>query len=155
MKNFLTRIDGMFSFVILDLKTKDLLFSRDRFGQKPLYYSFKKDKLVISSKLTSILKLSFLDNKLNYKYLNNFLTDGFVKAPNTIIEGISKAIPGEIIKYNLSSKIIKKKKKKIKISSSFPINISSAKSDYKWFGKNIRKNCKLNGSTRSSIYVFT
>ena len=34
--------------------------------------------------------MSFLDNKLNYKYLNNFLTDGFVKAPNTIIEGISK-----------------------------------------------------------------
>ena len=93
-----------------------------------MYYSFKKDKLVISSKLTSILKLSFLDNKLNYKYLNNFLTDGFVKAPNTIIEGISKAIPGEIIKYNLSSKIIKKKR--IKISSSFPINISSTKSDH-------------------------
>jgi asparagine synthase (glutamine-hydrolysing) len=35
----LTRLNGMFAFVILDQRTRKLLVARDRFGEKPLYYS--------------------------------------------------------------------------------------------------------------------
>ena len=102
----------MFAFVIFDLKTKDVIISRDKFGQKPLYYTFFKDRFLVSSKLTLIIKLNILNNKLNSNFLGEFLINGFVKAPNTIIENISKLIPGEVIKYNIISKKINKIKKK-------------------------------------------
>ena len=57
-ENFLDHVDGMFAFVIFDLKTKDVIISRDKFGQKPLYYTFFKDRFLVSSKLTLIIKLN-------------------------------------------------------------------------------------------------
>ena len=48
--------------------------------------SFLEIALIVSSKLTLIIKLKTLNNKLNYDYLDDFLINGFVKAPNTIIK---------------------------------------------------------------------
>ena len=114
-EDFLDYIDGMFAFIIFDLKTNNIIFSRDKLGQKPLYYAFFKGHLLVSSKLTLIIKLNLLDNQLNLDYLPNFLINGFVEAPNTILKDIFKLIPGEIIKYNLvTKKITKTNKLKIK-----------------------------------------
>ena len=107
-ESFLDYIDGMFSFLIFDLKTYNVIFSRDKFGQKPLYYTFFKDCLLVSSKLTLIIKLNILENQLNSDFLANFLINGFIEPPNTIIKNIYKLIPGEIIKYNAITKKIKK-----------------------------------------------
>ena len=37
-ENALKYLDGMFSFVFFDLKKKKIIFARDRFGIKPIYY---------------------------------------------------------------------------------------------------------------------
>ena len=37
--NCLDRIDGMFAFAVFDLQKKELILARDRFGEKPLYFS--------------------------------------------------------------------------------------------------------------------
>ena len=71
-EKFLDYIDGMFAFIILDLKTNDIIFSRDKLGQKPLYYTFFEGQLLVSSSLTLIIKLNLLDNQLNPDYLAHF-----------------------------------------------------------------------------------
>ena len=46
---FLTKLIGMFSFCIHDMKRKCLFLVRDHIGIKPLYYYFKNDKFIFSS----------------------------------------------------------------------------------------------------------
>jgi asparagine synthase (glutamine-hydrolysing) len=45
----------MWAFVIYDIARKQVLLSRDRFGEKPLYYYFKDEKLIFASEIKAIL----------------------------------------------------------------------------------------------------
>ena len=38
-KSFINKLSGAFSFLIYDFKKKETFFARDRFGQKPFFYS--------------------------------------------------------------------------------------------------------------------
>jgi asparagine synthase (glutamine-hydrolysing) len=56
-KNMFERIEGMYSFVIYNLKKKKYFFARDLFGQKPLYYFKDKYEIIFSSEIKPIIKL--------------------------------------------------------------------------------------------------
>ena len=43
--NSLKKFDGMFAFGIWDRKKNELWLSRDKIGEKPLYYGFQNEKL--------------------------------------------------------------------------------------------------------------
>ena len=50
-------IEGMFSFVIYDIKAKKIFAARDPRGVKPLYYYIKNKKIIFCSEIAPILKL--------------------------------------------------------------------------------------------------
>jgi len=54
---FLPWLNGMFSFVILDKKKKEVFVARDRLGVKPLYMHRDGEKLTLASEIVSILKI--------------------------------------------------------------------------------------------------
>jgi asparagine synthase (glutamine-hydrolysing) len=48
-------LDGMFAFAIYDNKTKELFCARDRFGEKPFYYSYEPGKhFVFASEMKAL-----------------------------------------------------------------------------------------------------
>ncbi|MBL52197.1 MAG: asparagine synthase (glutamine-hydrolyzing) [Candidatus Marinimicrobia bacterium] len=49
--------NGMFAFVIYDLKNKNFFVARDRLGIKPLYYRNIGNKWIFSSEISSLLSL--------------------------------------------------------------------------------------------------
>jgi len=53
----LLRFNGMWAFAIWDRKESSLFLSRDRFGQKPLFYSFIGDAFVFASEMKAITPL--------------------------------------------------------------------------------------------------
>ena len=55
--SFLKYLNGMFSIVIYNTKTKDIFVARDRLGIKPLYYYKKNSERIYSSEIASILHL--------------------------------------------------------------------------------------------------
>ena len=48
------KLNGMWAFCIYDKKQKHLFCSRDRFGQKPFYYTLQKDTFIFASELTAL-----------------------------------------------------------------------------------------------------
>ena len=75
----LKKLDGMFAFAIWDDVKKELFIARDRFGEKPLYYTFFENTFYFASEMKALFSLGI--SKLAtpdriFKYLDsNILID--------------------------------------------------------------------------------
>jgi asparagine synthase (glutamine-hydrolysing) len=95
-KTFVNKIVGMFSFAIYDKLAPDgnakLYLYRDRFGIKPLLYSFLNNVFYFSSEISAFLKIPGINPILNKDSLIEYLAFGSVIQPNTILDDI-KTLP--------------------------------------------------------------
>lgn len=77
---FVKKLRGMFSIVIFDDDLKKIIFIRDPLGQKPLFYSFFKNSLIISSEIKDIVYIFKKKNlklrKMKKQYLNIYYAVG-------------------------------------------------------------------------------
>ena len=83
---FVKKLDGMFAVAIFD---KKLYLFRDEFGKKPLYFTKGG---IFSSEIKAILP--FMNKKINFNALAEYLAYNSSLAPNTIYEGIFKLPAG-------------------------------------------------------------
>lgn len=89
---------GMFAIALYDRKEQVLYLTRDRVGEKPLYYGFiNKKTLVFASDLNSIKDLDGFENPVNTGILETYFRYGYIPAPYSIYEDIWKVEPGKII----------------------------------------------------------
>jgi asparagine synthase (glutamine-hydrolysing) len=54
LKSMFQKLNGQFSFVLVDVKNKSILISRDRIGVTPLYMGYSSNSLVVASELKAI-----------------------------------------------------------------------------------------------------
>ncbi|MFC1668449.1 asparagine synthase (glutamine-hydrolyzing) [Chlamydiota bacterium] len=106
--NCLEKMNGMFSFAIWNVQTKELFVARDRLGIKPLYYTFYDNTFLFSSELKSIV--FFLEELLllNFYALDAYLEYLYVPSPETIYSGIKKLLPGHYITVKEDTLFLKK-----------------------------------------------
>ncbi|MCW9059621.1 MAG: N-acetylglutaminylglutamine amidotransferase [Gammaproteobacteria bacterium] len=90
-----SHLHGMFAFAIWDVKRQQLFLGRDRFGIKPLYYSFAHGCFRFASNSQAILAAGGVDTRIDPIALHHqFTLHGVVPAPRTILRGIRKLPPG-------------------------------------------------------------
>lgn len=82
----LSRLNGMFAFVIYDRKTRKLHLSRDRLGKKPFYYYHNGRVFEFSSELKSIQNGADLD----FTAINQYLNFGYIPEPFSLVKGVLK-----------------------------------------------------------------
>ncbi|MFA6254807.1 MAG: asparagine synthase (glutamine-hydrolyzing) [Patescibacteria group bacterium] len=93
------RFNGMWSFVIWDKQKEELFASRDRFGIKPFFYQKTDDYFIFGSEIKTILAVSPLPKKINYKQLYNFIDRNMsYGCSETIFENINELPPGHSLK---------------------------------------------------------
>lgn len=107
--NCLEFFNGMFSFVIYDLRDDSFFAARDRIGIKPFYYFLDKSKFVFASEIKQIKSLlpatsSNLSatNVLNYFYSFTTINN------DTFLRNIKRLGPGSYI-HKTNDNVIKKK----------------------------------------------
>jgi asparagine synthase (glutamine-hydrolysing) len=93
----LNYLEGMFAFSIWD-KDKEILFSaRDRFGEKPFYYSFEKNIFAFASEIRTLRILRDYDLDLNKKDLVTFLKYQNFSFESSIEKNIKSLLPGHYL----------------------------------------------------------
>ncbi len=96
-KNFLDKLEGMFSFCIYDKKKNSFFCARDRFGKKPFYYYYKDNKFIYASEIKSILKLLNITPQINNNAFYEYLTFMTPINDNTFYKDIKKLSAGSYI----------------------------------------------------------
>jgi asparagine synthase (glutamine-hydrolysing) len=99
----LNRLRAMFSFAILDLRSRHLFLARDRIGKKPLYYRLGPEGLQFASELKALLADPNLPRRIDPLALAQYLMYGYIPAPNTIYQGIHKLPAAHCAWVNLDS----------------------------------------------------
>ena len=118
-------LDGMWSFAIYDRKKQVLFLSRDRFAEKPLYYSVQPEGIYFGSQISFIKNLSNKEFKKNEKKINQYLSFGHkpvFKDRETFYKDISLLSYSENLTCNNEKKI--KIKKYWDINTKIDTNIS-------------------------------
>lgn len=88
--------EGMWAFVILDKKKKICFFSRDRFGEKPLYLLELENEIYFGSEIKFIFSLLGKGMNINYSKVSKFLVCGFrsiLKDRESFFSGIRELPP--------------------------------------------------------------
>jgi asparagine synthase (glutamine-hydrolysing) len=103
------KFDGMWAICIYDIKKKELVLSRDFFGEKPLFYYKQSNKLIFGSEIKYILNIGkdISDiHKINDNQINLYIKQGYRflnKGNNTFYKNIFTLSPGSFLKMSASS----------------------------------------------------
>jgi asparagine synthase (glutamine-hydrolysing) len=89
-KAIIKKLDGIFSFIILDKERDQVFFVRDQFGVKPLYYYKSNSEFIISSESRVFDK--YCDEDELTKIL--FLSHGYIPSPKVIFKDVKSLKPG-------------------------------------------------------------
>ena len=108
VKKTLSKITGMFSFVIWDKKKKKLYLARDRFGIKPLYYSFSNKTFFFGSQTKSFLKHPYWNNQISINALASFFRLGYIPSNQSIFDNTAQVLPGHYLIFSKNGKIKQK-----------------------------------------------
>jgi len=88
--------EGMWGFAIYDRKKERLFLSRDRFSEKPLYYSITPNGVFFGSEIKYIQSLSKDKCSINYQQLIRYLATGYMelyRANETFFQDIRELPP--------------------------------------------------------------
>jgi len=121
----LPRLIGMFSFVLYDQKSQELLCARDAFGIKPFFYALQDEVVLFSSEIRPLLNLYCEKVKPNLQIAYDYLVHGdYDSNEDTFVEGVKHLPPAHYFTYNLKTQTASKPKKWWQPNISTDSNIS-------------------------------
>jgi asparagine synthase (glutamine-hydrolysing) len=92
---------GMFAFAVWDRMVQVLTLGRDRIGEKPLYYGWQgmgeRAAFLFGSDLKALKAYPFFNASIDRNALRLLMQYGYIPAPHSIYQGISKLQPGCIL----------------------------------------------------------
>lgn len=99
--DFVTRLNGIFAFVIWDEAANRLLLYRDRSGIKPLFYSLQNDELLFASEIKGILACPGMTARIGHQGLNEIFSIGPARTSGCgVFQGIDELLPGHFAVYD-------------------------------------------------------
>ncbi len=102
-EGFAASLRGMFAVALWDEKKRRLLLIRDRFGEKPLFYSRIGSRLVFASEMKAILVHPGVDRSLDPAALDHYFAHMCTLNGETIYRGVHKLPPAHRLLLNAAS----------------------------------------------------
>ena len=83
-------LDGMFAFAIYDKVQNSIFIARDRFGEKPFFYSYEAGKSFVFGSELKVLWAASIKKEINPAMLHDYLTFGQLENPENQSETFYK-----------------------------------------------------------------
>lgn len=98
------KLEGQFAFAIYDGRTNEIHLFRDRIGILPLYYYADASIFAFASEIKALLPL-LPECAVDEESLYDYLAHRVVPAPNTLIRGVRKVLPGHRLTVKTDGRI--------------------------------------------------
>ncbi len=98
--SFINKLNGMFAFALWDNLQGELLMARDRFGQKPLYYSYFNNTFVFASEVKAVVVHPDFSKELDLNSLSDYLQFEYLPQNKSIYQNVNKLLPGHYLVFN-------------------------------------------------------
>ena len=97
----LRRLDGMFAFAYRDGASGIVTLARDRFGEKPLFYTVVAGQLIFASEVKALRKHPLCaDADFDVEAIGQYLAFDYVPAPRTGFTGVKKLLPAHTLTFD-------------------------------------------------------
>jgi len=91
------RLEGMFGLAVWDDRHERLVLARDRAGEKPLFWTELNGELRFGSEIQALLAYPDQARRVNPAAAALYGALGYVPAPYTMLDGISKLAPAHLL----------------------------------------------------------
>ena len=102
-EHLVSRLNGMWAFAIYDVKKEEIFISRDRVGEKPLFYTFQNGTFAFASELKSLIQHRNISTSISKLSLQKYFAYGFIPAPRSLYANIFKLPGGHNLFINVKS----------------------------------------------------
>lgn len=100
----LSRFNGMFAFVIYDSLTRMVFAARDRFGVKPIYYTYIDGIFALGSEIKQFTALPGWEFRVNGQLAYDFLNWGVLDhTSGTMFAGVHQLRGGQLFHFHVDS----------------------------------------------------
>lgn len=104
---FVKKLRGMFAFGVYDPRSRRLVLGRDHLGIKPLYFTYDgHGHFAFASEVRGLLKLGWINRRLDPLGLVSYLAYGSVQGPSTLVSGVQSLLPGHMMTVDLSGEAV-------------------------------------------------
>lgn len=154
-KNCLEEIDGMFAFAIYDSLSGTLFCARDRFGEKPFFYSIFQGAFYFASEMKGLWAAG-VPKKIKSQQMFYFLQYNIVRNPNkpsdTFYEQIFSLEPSHSLTINNEGKILKEQYWDINTSIITDLTLEEQKDKFfELFSYSVKKRLRSDVPVGSSL----
>ena len=101
--DFVEHLNGMFAIAVWDQTKRRLLLTRDRCGQKPLYYWKHGSRLVFASEIKALLECSEVPREVSRSSIDSYLMLRYVPEPTTMLDDIQTLAAGHTLVWDTTS----------------------------------------------------
>jgi len=108
--NCFEKFEGMWAIALLDRRKGKLILSRDRAGEKPLYFYRNEHIIAFASEVKALLCHPQIEKKVDKEACELFFQLQYIPSPKTIYKNISQILPSHnVIVSLLSNKVLLEK----------------------------------------------
>jgi len=101
-RDFPKYLRGQFAVGLWDNNKRELFLTRDRYGQKPIYYYHNGETLIFASEIKALLKHPAVPCESAFDdpaMLALYLSYGYIPAPDTAFKGIKALMPAGLLHF--------------------------------------------------------
>lgn len=103
-RDCLSRLVGMFAFVVFDRSQGTITCVRDTFGIKPFFYALERGNFLFASEIPSIRELKQEKAELDWQRAYDYLVHGdYDSGSRTFLDGVLHLQPGHVLELDIGS----------------------------------------------------
>ena len=98
--HFVEHLVGAFAIAVWDPRNETLLLTRDRAGERPLFYRISATTVFFASQISAMTMGGDHPREVNRDALSRFLALGYFPSPDSPLSGVEKVAPGQTVLVN-------------------------------------------------------